>query len=449
MIKFSTLLISYFGLFLMNFFTAEDVSIKNNLPAMVEPGSKSLVEMTIEKGAIQGFSKLELAAPTGFTISAAEIKGASFTFSNQQAKFVWMTLPSEASFTITYYIESEATLDGPFDIDGTFSYVKENKRLDIKIPPKTIIVKKGVGPTPEQVAEQMPEVRREASVVDMVCSRTITPLGGNDYMVNLKVSNNSIKGFGKILEILPDHCTTEKVNDGGAVITQDENTIKFVWFEVPTAESFEVSYKLSCTDPGTPAIKGQLSYTEDGNPVTTEIAMSSSEGEVLATNTNTEGGNPENTTTTNQSTETENNTTETNPATTNTTAVETSNAGENGEEETVTANNKTTETPVTSVPSAETGITYKVQIMAAHKVVDKSYFVNRFSFNDNFNIENHEGWVKYTTGKFTEYKDARDARVKITSAHGKLPGPFVTAYNHGERITVQEALLISKQQWYK
>lgn len=413
---------------------------------MVEPGTKSLVEMTIEKGAIQGFSKLELAAPTGFTISAADVKGASFTFSNQQAKFVWMTLPSEASFTITYYIESEITIEGPFDIDGTFSYVKENKRLDIKIPAKTIIVKKGVGPTPEQVAEQMPEVRREASVVDMVCARTITPLGGNDYMVNLKVDNNSIKGFGKILEILPDHCTTEKVNDGGAVITQDENTIKFVWFEVPTAASFEVSYKLSCTDPGTPVIKGQLSYTEDGNPVTTEIVASGGETEVLATNT--EGGNnaqTENSATT----ETENSTAENNSNTAHNTTTETTNQENNINNHETTASRNTSETPVTSVPSAETGITYKVQIMAAHKVVDKSYFVNRFSFTDNFNIENHEGWVKYTTGKFTEYKDARDARVKITGAHSKLPGPFVTAYNHGERITVQEALLISKQQWYK
>ena len=435
MIKLPMLLISYFGLFLMNLFTAEDVSIKNNLPAMVEPGTKSLVEMTIDKGAIQGFSKLELAAPTGFTISAAEVKGASFTFSNQQAKFVWMTLPSEASFTITYYIESDINLDGPFDIEGSFSYVKENKRLDLKIPTKTVIVKKGVGPTPEQVAEQMPEVRREESVVDMVCSRTITPISGNDYMVNLKVSNNSIKGFGKILEILPDHCTTEKVNDGGAVITQDENTIKFVWFEVPTATTFEVSYKISCTDPGVPFIKGQLSYTEDGNPVTSEIVGATGEPEPLATTTTTES-NPTTTTTT----ETAEN---------NSQPVETENNTETTVENTTTASRTEVEKPVTSIPSAETGITYKVQIMAAHKVVDKTYFSNRFSFTDNFNIENHEGWVKYTTGKFTEYKDARDARVKITSAHSKLPGPFVTAYNHGERITVQEALLISKQQWYK
>ena len=72
-----------------------------------------------------------------------------------------------------------------------------------------------------------------------------------------------------------------------------------------------------------------------------------------------------------------------------------------------------------------------------------------YSFDEDYNIENHNGWIKYTTGKYTQYKDARDARVRITNASSKLPGPFVTAYNDGERITVQEALLVSKQLWYK
>jgi hypothetical protein len=111
--------------------------------------------------------------------------------------------------------------------------------------------------------------------------------------------------------------------------------------------------------------------------------------------------------------------------------------------------NGTVRAVVNTVPSAEKGITYKVQILAAHRVVDKSYLKKKFSFEEDYNIENHNGWIKYTTGMYTQYKDARDARVKITSASSKLPGPFVTAYNDGERITVQEALLVSKQLWYK
>jgi hypothetical protein len=101
------------------------------------------------------------------------------------------------------------------------------------------------------------------------------------------------------------------------------------------------------------------------------------------------------------------------------------------------------------VPSAETGITYKVQILAAHRVVNKSYFQSKHGYDGAFNIENHDGWVKYTTGRFDEYKSARDERERLKGDYNTLPGPFVTAYNNGERITVQEALLITKQQWYK
>jgi hypothetical protein len=44
------------------------------------------------------------------------------------------------------------------------------------------------------------------------------------------------------------------------------------------------------------------------------------------------------------------------------------------------------------------------------------------------------------------YKGARNYREIIKDQH-KIEGPFVTAYNNGTRITVQEALMISKDQW--
>ena len=461
MIKLPLILFSYLGLFLMSLFSIEDIQVDNNLPAMMTPGSRSLVQVTINKGAVQGFSKLELELPTGFTATPVDIKGASFTFSSQKAKFVWMTLPSDANFTITYYLESTPNVEGPFEIEGAFSYVKENKRIDFKIPSKTIILKKGLEPTPEQAAQMLPGVRKEAEVIELVCTRTLSKVSSTEYMVHLKVTNNNIKGFGKILETLPDNCKSEIINDGGAVITQVGNTIKFVWFEVPIATSFEVLYKVLCLSPvGVPAIKGLISYTDEGNPITIEVVQAPYTEDMLATN-NTTTQQPTDTLQNNNTTE--NNTAQSNepvisnPATADTTVKSVAtNTPPKKIESVVTvkkaeplASNKTDKPQVTSIPSPEKGITYKVQILAAHRVVDKTYFQNKFSFAEKFNIENHEGWVKYTTGGYSEYKDARDARVRITGESAKLPGPFVTAYNDGERVTVQEALLITKQQWYK
>jgi hypothetical protein len=61
--------------------------------------------------------------------------------------------------------------------------------------------------------------------------------------------------------------------------------------------------------------------------------------------------------------------------------------------------------------------------------------------------EMHEGWFKFTVGGFSDYSEARNKREELTPFN--LPGPFVTAYNAGTRITVQEALMITRQTWVK
>ena len=83
--------------------------------------------------------------------------------------------------------------------------------------------------------------------------------------------------------------------------------------------------------------------------------------------------------------------------------------------------------------------------MASHRIATKNYVKNKYHFSENFDLENHDGWIKYTTGRFDQYKEARNKRNDLNS--NEFPGPFVTAYNFGQRITVQEALIISKQNW--
>ncbi|HQW87742.1 MAG TPA: hypothetical protein PLH93_11170, partial [Flavobacteriales bacterium] len=103
--------------------------------------------------------------------------------------------------------------------------------------------------------------------------------------------------------------------------------------------------------------------------------------------------------------------------------------------------------PSKGIPAPEKGIAYKVQITAAHREVGREYFAGRHRFNEPFSIERHEGWIKYTTGSYSQYREARDKRIALVAAGHELPGPFVTAYNNGERITVQEALMLSSQTW--
>jgi hypothetical protein len=466
MIKASVVFLNFVALLFFSLFNDAEILIDNNTPATIAPGEKQEVQLTVNKGDVQGFSKLEIALPFGFSASPGDIKGASFTFSGQKAKFLWMTLPTEENFTITYFIESADNLEGNYDITGTFSYVKENKREDISIPTKTLNVKKVIGPTPQEVAETMPGVKIEETVNDMICERTITKINDLEYSVKLEVRNNAIKGlFGRILETLPMDCKSNVVNDGGATVTQQSNTIKFVWFGVPDTDSFECSYKILCSNiVDMPAITGVFTYSLNFVPYDVAVV---NKGGVAAepvaqtdttNNSNSNNTNDNNTTTAgNDNLTTTNNTSENNANTNNNTTTEVSNTASNTANNTTTnttetettANSNNATTPLTSVPSAENGITYKVQILAAHRVVNKTFMKKTYNFTQSYNIENVDGWVKYTTGKYTEYVDARNAREELKANHSNLPGPFVTAYNDGERITVQEALLISQQQWFK
>jgi hypothetical protein len=173
--------------------------------------------------------------------------------------------------------------------------------------------------------------------------------------------------------------------------------MKIIWDNLPANETIKISYRVAVADnvSGNITITGSFSYVENDDPKRVDISSTTFFVKPKSTTLVT--------TTTPQ------------------------------------------ETTSVSVPTSETNIYFKVQICALSKLNrSTSYFQSKYAIGK-VDMEFHEGWRKYTTGKYTQYRDARDYRETMRTKG--VQNPFVTAYNNGKRITVQEGLMAASQKW--
>lgn len=455
MIKYVILFIHLIGLSIYQLFFG-DVTASQKIPDKIKAGEEVTVEVSITKDDVNGFAKVQQTLPAGFSAEVIDAKGATFSFKENTVKFIWMALPADREFTISYKLKTTADVVGDFSIGGKFSFISDNERKNVDIPASSITITKEenlvaeektpevveavVEPTvttEETTTESIPEKVEEPAVattdvdkVEISTSRTIEKVG-EKYKVSLKINQKNLDGFAKYADVVPVGFTASTDNPEGGIFSFKEGEAKILWMAAPKKEEFTVSYFIEPAaeaQNGTFDISGSLSYLEK-DETQKHIINSTSfthSGQTLA---QAEPEKVVETPTENKSTPVES----TKPK----------------EKPTVAQNQPTKEKSspeVTSTPTPEKGVTYKVQVGAGHQKVSKSYFASRFSLNDAVATENHDGWIKYIVGKFTEYKQARDKRNELRN---NVKTAFVTAYNQGQRITVQEALMISNQKWYQ
>ena len=308
----------------------------------------------------------------------------------------------------------------------------------------------------------------------VTCTRTAPEsVSETSFYVDITINKGNINGFAKYIETIPAGLVASAKESAGGSFSFVDGKIKYVWVSLPTATSFKISYKVTVVGgtSGTLPIDGSFSHIE--NDETKRFALPVSNVNIMGTGsaavtnatappTTTESPAVTKTTEPVTTTEapvtksTEPVTTTEAPAVTKTTEPVTTTeapAVTKTTEPTATASATKTTEPVqqdmsaSSIPSPQGNVAYSVQIAALHNARAPEQLAAMYNINQKVNTEMQDGYTKYVVGSHKVYKEAHDARDQI-----KIKGvsdAWVTAYNKGKRITVQEALMITSQKWYK
>jgi hypothetical protein len=448
MVKALFITLNLAGLIILPFLYVGIVNVEHQAPSEVDAGSSIEVEITLDKSGVTGPARLKLdfSDAQGLIPESIINGGASFSYNDETGIFIWTSIQPQEQLVLKYRIKADGNASGVKTISGSFSYLDEEERKTIDIPSIIVTVKAKEATATNNETNTTSEADNISSndatadnnssnsiLEDVTCNREISK-SGDDFIIKIDINKGSNGGFARVKETVPNGFNAVEMEKSGAVFKFVDNNVKFLWTNLPENKStITVKYKLKRTTApsGTYNVDGEFSgefLIVNDVPKSVKIPTGTltvdGDAEIIVENNNNISNN-------------ENKNTNTNNSNNN-------NTNENNNE---VVNNNENKNKTTIVQNGNTNITYKVQVLAAHKTVSNNYIKRHYGYSGGVALENHEGWVKYTTGSFGVYKEARDKRNSLNSLD--FPGPFVTAYNKGERITVQEALMISKQDWVK
>lgn len=468
MVKYLIIVINSLAVFLYSIFSGDNgITVTSTIPATIKAGQEVAIELKVTKAQMNGFAKLQLELPEGIAAKESESQGANYTYNSGIAKWVWASLPSESEIVIKIVLISDvAATPGAKTIRAKFSFVENNAKQVVEMTPaeitimaadqneavattvptateKTETVKETTPEKSEQEKEQVVQQSATPQVAgnneplgNITVSRTIVKGSNEDYTIYLKIKKGSTKGFARYSDDLTGNITVKAVKTEGSSFSVGDGKLKFVWVNVPEKEELNLEYTISGTAAEPVVLNGEYSYLEENQSKkfmlsADRITLSSAQPRVPETETKE-------------------------------VAVTSKQAKQIDEEEktkvteTVSKdadspkNTTSTEEKMQESMNKKAGVVnYCVQIGAFTKSnVSAGKLKEVFKITESVKSEMQGGFSKFMVGSHDEYKGARDHRELVKTGNG-VKSAFVVAYNGSTRITVQEALMITNQKWYK
>lgn len=252
------------------------VWVHTKYPSSVYSGDKFTIEVTINKMSLKHFAEFRQELPKGFTATEKVSQSADFHFTNQFVKLVWLRLPRQAQFTISYEIQVAASAKGVYKIPGQFTYIYNNQRGTIYLSDLEITVH------PRGQSFDFNKELRSANIQfppadsNLVQCLRLKPFYSKDQksiVVKLLISRGIVKSAAKIEENIPTGYKASLIQTGNANFSFERQKVSFIWNKLPIRKNFEISYKLTpiSFNPELPKINGSFMYLANGQLQTAKI----------------------------------------------------------------------------------------------------------------------------------------------------------------------------------
>jgi hypothetical protein len=437
-----------------------NVSVKMDVPAQVNAGSEFEVRITLNKGDLDGFSRFQQNIPAGLSAISDQSSNADFTFTDKRVRLIWLRVPKNDEITVSYKVKVDERLKGNFTLGGKFSYIDNNERkfVDVSAVSVTILPSSKVDPSMIVDVNDYEKMFAPVSVPTSAENNNIAvirqrPYPGNagEYIVNLLVNKEATRNFAKIEEDVPAGYIAVALDPKDAIFTFKSQKVKFLWMNLPLDPYFMVSYRLIPRNKAKlapPSVQGAFSYLVDDRTISVPVnerdvqlaSLSANDIQELVAQIQTE---PVQEPASQLALVTGN---EITSLTDNTVKDAAKTEDKSSRRKVRRTKNETSE--LSLLLKQEQGVYYRIQLAAGHNQVNINRYFKRMKIEKEVRIEKLNGWQKYSVGSFPVYREARDYRIHIWNTT-PVKDAFVTAYNNGQRITVQEALMVTEQHWFQ
>lgn len=473
---------------------AVDLQIaQNDAPTAITPNNvtcyrtvgiynnEATISVRISQTQPKSMCKIEEMLPEGYTFSSIDNAGAKVSTIQNVVRYMWTESPSENEFSVIYKVSANKGYNiNDLVVNGAYSVLTNDATTSYVILDNNSSIDESTGSFSEVFSESKKlSVSENASgryttaeslqnIKNLNYSERQESFFANTDVVNTIYSNNyPTETFAQDatahVSALPteefsiDTEKTEVVADNQATksektntnVEQFQNNLNIPAPTVAQAEK-EQEYEITQTTERTttseivsasktPELINNIYASKSTKPTMTTI---DAEPDQITTQTTTETITQVTTTTTTVT-----------PLNTNKKTSKTANtiAASNNKNTSLSNKNNTSQqkTKVNQGNNKNGKVTYRVQVAASHKQLknQQNFFAKR-NINEKVSVERIDNWYKYTINSFDTYVNARNHRNSIWE-QTPIKGAFVVAYNGKQRITVQEALMLTNQKWVK